>query len=283
MNTDSLFYRLFQNFPPLLFELIGVSVPQSEGYQFNSVELKQTAFRLDGVFAPPKQAETSPIFFVEVQFSGEREFYSRLFTEIFLYLRQYKPRHPWQAVVIYPSRQVDIGETQHYQELLEQRTSRIYLDELAKNPDSIGLSLVQLVMDSQEEAIQRGKALVSQTKQEIEEGLTRRQILDLVETIIVYKIPNLSPEEIQEMLGFTEIDIKQTRFYQEVYAEGAQEGRQEGEVQLVLRLLSRRFGQLGARQEQQIRQLSLEQLEALAEALLDFSSLAELEEWLERQ
>ncbi|MDB9312949.1 DUF4351 domain-containing protein [Spirulina sp. CS-785/01] len=89
------------------------------------------------------------------------------------------------------------------------------------------------------------------------------------------------------MLGFTEIDIKQTRFYQEVYAEGAQEGRQEGrqegEVQLVLRLLSRRFGELGARQEQQIRQLSLEQLEALAEALLDFSSLAELEEWLEQQ
>ncbi|PSO49450.1 MAG: hypothetical protein BRC33_06865 [Cyanobacteria bacterium SW_9_44_58] len=55
MKTDSLFYRLFQNFPSLLFELIDVSVANSEGYQFRSVEIKQTAFRIDGLFAPPQE------------------------------------------------------------------------------------------------------------------------------------------------------------------------------------------------------------------------------------
>ena len=77
MKTDSLFYRLFQNFPSLLFELIGVSVAHSEEYQFRSVEIKQTAFRIDGLFAPPKDNTELPLFFVEVQFSGERDFYSR--------------------------------------------------------------------------------------------------------------------------------------------------------------------------------------------------------------
>ena len=97
MKTDSLFYRLFQNFPPFLFELIGVSVANSEHYQFRSVEIKQTAFRIDGLFAPPEADTVSPLFFVEVQFSGESDFYSRFFAEIFLYLRQYQPI--WSLVI----------------------------------------------------------------------------------------------------------------------------------------------------------------------------------------
>jgi predicted transposase/invertase (TIGR01784 family) len=97
LKTDSLFYRLFQNFPPLLFELIGVTVANSEEYQFRSVEIKQTAFRIDGLFAPPKVDTESPLFFVEVQFSGESDFYSRFFAEIFLYLRQYQPI--WSLVI----------------------------------------------------------------------------------------------------------------------------------------------------------------------------------------
>jgi len=80
-----------------LFELIGVSVANSQQYQFRSVEIKQTAFRIDGLFAPPEADTVSPLFFVEVQFSGESDFYSRFFAEIFLYLRQYQPI--WSLVI----------------------------------------------------------------------------------------------------------------------------------------------------------------------------------------
>ena len=38
-------------------------------------------------------------------------------------------------------------------------------------------------------------------------------ILDLIETILVYKLPALSRKEIQTMLGLTHRDLKQTRFY----------------------------------------------------------------------
>lgn len=50
------------------------------------------------VICPPPEADTeSPLFFVEVQFSGESDFYSRFFAEIFLYLRQYQPI--WSLVI----------------------------------------------------------------------------------------------------------------------------------------------------------------------------------------
>ena len=272
-------HALFQNFPFLLFELIDVSVANSEQYQFRSVEIKQTAFRIDGLFAPPQNDVESPLFFVEVQFSGERDFYSRLFGEIFLYLRQYQPSQPWRSVVIYPTRRVDIGETQHYTELLESpRVRRIYLDELEDNPDRIGISLLQLVILPEQTAVTQARELVTQAKQQIEQGITQRQILELVETIIVYKLPRLSREEIQQMLGFSDIDVKQTRFYQDVYGEG----KQEEAVALVFRLINRRFGELDANLVEQIRKLNVSQLEELAEALLEFSSQDELEAWLQQ-
>jgi predicted transposase YdaD len=42
------------------------------------------------------------------------------------------------------------------------------------------------------------------------------EILDLVETILVYKFPRLSREEIRDMLQLPVADLKQTRLDQEV-------------------------------------------------------------------
>ncbi|MEO3704590.1 DUF4351 domain-containing protein [Trichormus azollae] len=58
--------------------------------------------------------------------------------------------------------------------------------------------------------------------------------------------------------------------------EGKQERKQEREVLLILRLLSRRFGAVEPEIEERINQLSKTQLESLAEALLDFSSQADV-------
>lgn len=98
------------------------------------------------------------------------------------------------------------------------------------------------------------------------------------------------------MLGLTDIDLKQTRFYQDVFSEGHQEGRQEGRQQghqegrqegrreegvaLVLRLLRRRCGEIAPALAAQVSQLSVSQLEALGEALLDFHDAVDLEQWL---
>ena len=122
------------------------------------------------------------------------------------------------------------------------------------------------------EAIENGKL----------EADNKTQILEMIETILVYKFPKLSREKIQQMLGYNDISLKQTRFYQDVYAEGQQEGRQEGEAKLILRQLTRRFGVLGEDTQSRIRRLNITQLEALGEALLDFSTREDMEVWLQR-
>jgi predicted transposase YdaD len=67
---------------------------------------------------------------------------------------------------------------------------------------------------------------------------------------------------------------------QEGRLEGRQEGRLEGEASVTFRLLNRRCGPLSDATTARIKTLPLEQLEALAEALLDFSGPADLAAWL---
>ena len=98
-----------------------------------------------------------------------------------------------------------------------------------------------------------------------------RSIIDLLETVSVSKFAKLSRQEIQTM--FLLSDIKQTRVYQEAM--------EEGETRLLLRLLSKRFGKISDRSIQMINKLSLEQLEDLGEALLDFSVIKDLDNWLQ--
>lgn len=112
--------------------------------------------------------------------------------------------------------------------------------------------------------------------------------MELIETTMVYKFPQLSRQEIIQMLELA-TDSKQTRVYQEGLEEGRQQGlqeglqdgRQQGERSLILRLLTRKFDRINPEVRSQIELLSLEQLEALAEVLLDFSSLEDLTNWLQ--
>lgn len=101
MKTDALFYRLFQALPGLVFELAGLDDLSGWNYRFRSEEVKQTAFRLDGLLEPPETNPDGPVVFVEIQMQPEEEFYGRWFAELFLYLYRMVPVRPWRAVVIY--------------------------------------------------------------------------------------------------------------------------------------------------------------------------------------
>lgn len=61
---------------------------------------------------------------------------------------------------------------------------------------------------------------------------------------------------------------------------GKQEGLVEGELSMVLRQLQRRLGQLSPTVREQIESLALAQIEALGEALLDFTGADDLSRWL---
>ena len=98
MRTDSIFYRIFQTDPGILFELLGQSADLGVGYEFRSVEIKQLAFRIDGVLLPAPDAPDQTVWFIEVQFQKDPTFYHRFFAEIALFLAQHPQTVDWQAV-----------------------------------------------------------------------------------------------------------------------------------------------------------------------------------------
>ncbi|MEH2114827.1 Rpn family recombination-promoting nuclease/putative transposase [Nostoc sp.] len=237
MKTDSIFYRLFQEFPHIFFELIGNSGETANLYQFSSVEVKQTAFRIDGVFLPIQDREV-PIYFVEVQFQPDTEIYLRLVSEISLYLRQNRRKNPWRGVVIYPSRDIDIGDKEDFIEFFHsQRISRIYLDELGSTASlPIGIATIKLVIEDEDTAIDSARELINRTQQAVNLQLPQKQLLELIEIILVYKFPTMSQKEIEAMFGLSE--LKQTRVYQEAREEGEQEGKQKAKLEAVPKLLA---------------------------------------------
>lgn len=64
---------------------------------------------------------------------------------------------------------------------------------------------------------------------------------------------------------------------------GEERGIQQGGERLIIRLLNRRFGVIPASLTEKIHQLSIEQLELLGEALFDFSTITNLDQWLENR
>ncbi|MEJ6484866.1 DUF4351 domain-containing protein [Nostoc punctiforme UO1] len=68
-----------------------------------------------------------------------------------------------------------------------------------------------------------------------------------------------------------------------LYQRDREQAVQSGEQRLITRQLNRRIGEIDTSLIEQIQGLSLEQLENLGEALLDFSSVADLETWLNQQ
>ena len=91
--------------------------------------------------------------------------------------------------------------------------------------------------------------------------------------------------------GIPTDQLLHTRAAQDLLDRGRQEGEAQGEARgraaeaaaFTLRLLNRRCGPLTGSTTTRIQALPLEQLEALAEALLDFSGPADLAAWLEEK
>jgi len=127
LRTDTIFYQLFQTFNNLLFELL--DQPSDPTYRFVSVEVKERAFRFDGIFSPPPDATAKLIYFFEVQFQPKATFYDEFLGEVFLYLSQFTPKNDWKAVAIFAQPSLEPSEiTQFQAELINSnRIFRIYL------------------------------------------------------------------------------------------------------------------------------------------------------------
>jgi predicted transposase/invertase (TIGR01784 family) len=277
LKTDSIFYRIFQTDPGILFELLGQSADRAQGYEFRSVEIKQLAFRIDGVLLPRPDAPDQTIWFVEVQFQKDRYFYHRFFAEIGLYLAQHPKTEDWQAVVLFPNRKLEPEQRHlHRVQLNSDQVHRVYLNEL-KASEALGVGLVQLILARRTKTMAQVQALLSRRDVQGQTNPKITEIIKLIETIIVYKFPQLSREEIEGMFGLSE--LRKTKVYQEALQEGKQEGL-DHERSLILRMLERRIGKVSQKARSQVLSLSFTELDSLGEALLDFSAPSDLKDWL---
>lgn len=222
MKTDSLFYRLFNDRPELVFELLGAPIPQTGSYTFGSQEVKQLAFRIDGILNPPAGNRNSPLIFVEVMGYRDQQkiLYHSFFAEIILYLRDYQPQQDWLGVLIFTRRSLDPGLPKHFEDYAtSSRFRRVYLDELPQDlgDRSLELGVLQLIGLKDEVAPERARQLVERARQKATDVADQQRLVELVLTTLVYKFPTLEREAIRQMLGLDE--LKQTRFYQEIEEE----------------------------------------------------------------
>lgn len=160
--------------------------------------------------------------------------------------------------------------------------TRLYLNELGELTEhSLGVGIIKLVVVNKKQTPILVKSLITKTRSEVSDKALQQKVLDLIETIVVYKLPRISRQELIKMFGLGDFDIKTTRIYEELHEEVRDEVRQKQTLEVVIRLLRRRIGNLSPQLSERISQLSIEQLENLAEALLDFSTQGDLVVWLQ--
>ena len=303
MKTDHWFYGLFQSAPDLIALLlpaagaVGASAvpslgPDSPGdalYRFEAPELKAASHRLDGAFWP-RSAEAGtaeqPVVLLEVQMHAKPGFKHRLGAQSFRFLQLHpQVQHLAVVVVVVPHRRLKLGPVQLPQQLQIFLSGVIWLslEELGQQADLDPLlTLLTLPVRPEEQ-------LKVSTPQILE---LRPDLLSTVLTMLIERFPTLTLEEIMVIAGIPADQLLHTRAAQDLLDRGRQEGREGGEAQgeargralgevaVTLRLLNRRCGPLSEVTTARIQPLPLQQLEALAEALLDFTGPADLAAWL---
>jgi predicted transposase YdaD len=290
LKTDHWFYGLFQSAPDLVALLLpqgssaapwlGPDAPGDALYRFEAPELKAANHRLDGAFWP-RSADTGtaeqPVVLLEVQMQGKPEFKHRLGAQSFRFLQLHPQVEHLAVVVLVPHQRLNLGPARLPLQLQAFVDGVVWLslEELGQQADLDPLlSLLTLPV--------RPEAELQASSQQI---LARRpDLLSAVQTILLERLPFLTREDFMEFATIPAKDLRHTRVAQEWIEEGRQEGEARGRAAeaavVTLRLLNRRCGPLSNATTARIQALQLERLEALAEALLDFSGPADLAAWL---
>lgn len=118
-----------------------------------------------------------------------------------------------------------------------------------------------------------------------EQGLQQKDIRNLYRFIDwVMILPKALEIEFWE--DFKQFEQERTMVYITTgerigYERGIEEGRQEGQLVVICKLLQRKLGELSPEIKQLLESLSVTQLEKLSDALLDFTTMADLLNWLQ--
>jgi predicted transposase YdaD len=214
------------------------------------------------------------VVLLEVQMHSKPGFTHRLGAQSFRFLQLHPKVQQLAVVVVVPHRRLNFGPARLPQQLQAFASGVIWLslEELGQQVDLDPL-LALLTLPVRPEA-----ELPASTQQILEH---RPDLLSTVLTMMFERFPTLTPEEIMVIAGIPTDQLLHTRAAQDLLDRGRQEGEAQGEAKVTLRQLNRRCGPLSEATTARIQALPLKQLEALAEALLDFGGPVDLAVWLE--
>lgn len=247
MRTDTLFHLIFTYQPNALFELLQQPDLSQKYKPYTSVEVKEKAFRMDGVLFP--LITTFPLLFVEVQMQLDRDLFRCVFAEVSLFVHQQNYAKAWKVLLIFKDPSVEppldpIHQTLKTQGILEIR----YLNDLLhtqKDTDSIAIDTLRLIVTPEQDMIPLARKVFQQS-QLLPATEQEQKFGEIIETIILGKFSNLTREEVQVMLNL-DFDVKQTRIYQEAIEEGHAKALEEERQKIgrhVVEALTAKFGSL---------------------------------------
>ena len=292
--SDKLLHWLFQTQPNRILQLLpDLAATGTGGYRFLAPVFKALEHRPDGVFLAEQEASNLPALLLENQMGADPQFLRRLYAESGRFLQEHKSVRRWQVVVICPRRSLAFGDPEPVAEFLEHRVRWLELRPALADPNAPPLLRTLALLLETEERLPTTSAEIRRAVAGTE---LESQIADATAAILLARFTTRPIPEICAMAGITLEDFSQSVAYKEIFGLGEQRGRELGREQgleqgreqglktgglaITLRQLRRRCAGLTASQEARIRSLPLPQLEALAEALLDFQGADDLNAWL---
>ncbi|MFM7548987.1 MAG: DUF2887 domain-containing protein [Cyanobacteriota bacterium] len=296
--SGKLFFWVFQQHPDRILELLPDLAPGGGGYRFSAPVLKERERRLDGLFQVPGavrddaageaagEPPPQPAVILEAQMQADQGFLRRLYAESAMLIEQESQIEHWRVVVLCPNRQLNFGRPAAVAEFLRERVQWIELEAVAADPSEPPLLKALALLVQPEEQIPASSAAI---RAEVAGTVQEQDLADVIAATLISRFNGRSISQLCAMGSITASEFTQSVAYQEIFGqgrlegrqEGRQEGVQEGEAAVTLRLLNRRCGPLNPDTTARIQALPLEQLEALAEALLDFQGPADLSAWLQ--
>ena len=247
----------------------------------NPTELNVEPIRADSVML---LQSSTVILHTEFQTVGDETMPFRM-ADYYLRLKRKFPAQTIQQVVIYLKRtNSNLVRQERY--ATAEMTHQFRVIRLWEEPVEVFLNTPGLLPYAVLSQAADKESVLARVVNELEQIADSREQSNLVAATSILAGLELEEQTIRQLMRSPV--MRESTMYQSILREGRAEGLEQGLIQgrtvegreLVLKLLTRKLGSLSPEVTAKVSALSLGRLEALGEALLDFTSIADLETWL---
>ncbi|HET6387636.1 MAG TPA: DUF2887 domain-containing protein, partial [Armatimonadota bacterium] len=132
----------------------------------------------------------------------------------------------WYAWALFASRSLDPGiPLQIEHSIKEGVLNRYHLEDLRRQNDlPLGLELLRLIVTPERESEDEARRVLRRAREEA--GAQQKEMIESVETVLVYKFPQLGRKELERMFDLAA--FRDTAVYREAFTEGEAEGEKRG-------------------------------------------------------